>query len=81
MDRRHYLEKDLDKSGKVSPLTYYSTYLAVPRYSQMDPTWSSEIMQTCGKTIYNAGCLLTDVAGVDHFYGQTSSTPFHKFFP
>jgi hypothetical protein len=66
---------DLDKSGKVSPLTYYNIRLWTPSYSQNDSQWASNIMQTTGQTISNAGCLVTDVAGIDYFYGQSSSTP------
>lgn len=60
-------------SGKAQqPLTSYSIYLNVPKYNQNN---YSDIMQTAGLTIANAGCLLTDCAATAYLYGQTSSTP------
>ncbi|GIK53509.1 MAG: hypothetical protein BroJett014_24820 [Planctomycetota bacterium] len=49
--------------------------LPVPAFSQNDPTWSSDIMQTCGFTIGAAGCALTSTAMVFKYYGASNTNP------
>jgi hypothetical protein len=41
----------------------------VPRFSQADPRWSAQVMQTCALTIGRAGCALTSTAMVFGYYG------------
>ncbi len=52
---------------------YYNITLNVPAYSQNDPAWRDHVMQTCGKTIGQAGCLLTASTMVFRFYGSSKN--------
>lgn len=49
----------------------WSIWLPVPRYSQRDPRWANDVMQTCGSTIGQAGCLLTSATMVFRYYGSS----------
>jgi hypothetical protein len=59
----------------LSPNGFLDIWLYVPRFRQTDPAWSANVMQTCGQTIGNAGCLLTSAAMVFKYYGATSKNP------
>ena len=52
---------------EISPRIWHSVWLNVPLYSQNDPRWEDFIMQTCGRTIGQAGCALTSSAMVFKF--------------
>lgn len=57
----------------ISPKVILDIWLYVPRFSQTDPAWSGNNMQTCGRTIGNAGCLLTSAAMVFKYYGASTN--------
>ena len=45
----------------------------VTQFSQNDPQWRNDVMQTCGYTIGAAGCALTSVAMTFRYYGVETS--------
>lgn len=49
--------------------------LTVPAFSQNDPRWRNNIMQTCNRTIGQAGCALTSTAMVFKYYGAVDKDP------
>lgn len=49
------------KASKTLQLTHY--------YQDGKQSWSSDVMQTCGKTIASAGCCLTSFAMIEQFFG------------
>jgi hypothetical protein len=49
--------------------------LDVPLFSQNDPAWKNNVMQTCGQTIGTAGCALTSAAMVFKYYGAVNKNP------
>jgi len=53
----------------VSPLVLLDINLYVPMYNQCDSGWGSDDMETCDKTICQAGCALTSTAMVFKYYG------------
>lgn len=56
---------------ELSPEILWSIWLSVPRYSQNDSRWANDVMQTCGRTIGHAGCLLTSATMVFRYYGSS----------
>ena len=48
---------------------------SVPLLAQNDPRWRDEVMQTCDKTIGEAGCALTSAAMVFNYYGASTDPP------
>jgi hypothetical protein len=44
----------------------------VTRFSQRDPRWAAQTMQTCGLTIAQAGCALTSTAMTFRYYGDNT---------
>lgn len=58
-----------------APTTDSFIQLAVPAFSQNDPAWKDNVMQTCGLTIGNAGCALTSTAMVFKYYGAVNKNP------
>lgn len=57
------------------PLPDATVLLDVPLFSQNDPAWKNNVMQTCGQTIGVAGCALTSVAMVFKYYGAVNKNP------
>lgn len=55
-----------------SPKVELDIWLYVPRFRQTDPLWSTNVMSTCGRTIGEAGCLLTSAAMVFKYYGAST---------
>jgi hypothetical protein len=51
----------------------WNIWLPIPALSQRNPGWANEVMQTCGQTIGNAGCLLTSATMVFQFYGSSKN--------
>jgi hypothetical protein len=49
--------------------------LDVALFSQNDPAWKNNVMQTCGQTIGAAGCALTSTAMVFKYYGAVNKNP------
>ena len=47
--------------------------LTVPVFSQNDPAWHNDVMQTCGLTIGNAGCAVTSSAMIFKYYGTNTN--------
>lgn len=58
-----------------SPLALLNIWLYVPRFSQNDPNWKGDVMQTCGMTIGQAGCALTSASMVFKYYGAINKNP------
>lgn len=61
-------------SGTV-PKSDVTIHLNVPLFSQNDPAWKNDVMQTCGLTIGAAGCALTSAAMVFKYYGAVNKNP------
>lgn len=61
-------------SGTV-PEIDVTIQLDVPLFSQNDPAWKNNVMQTCGQTIGAAGCALTSTAMVFKYYGAVNKNP------
>lgn len=57
------------------PLPDVTILLDVPLFSQNDPAWKNNVMQTCGQTIGAAGCALTSAAMVFKYYGAVNKNP------
>lgn len=56
--------------GNISLKRRLTNRLVFPYdYRQAGESWSSDIMQTCGKTIGSAGCCLTSFANIQRFFG------------
>lgn len=55
---------------QLSPTILYNIVLPVAPYWQCSPAWGSNVMQTCGQTICNSGCLLTSASMVFRYYGS-----------
>jgi len=60
---------DFDISSNLN----WNIWLPIPALSQRNPGWANEVMQTCGQTIGNAGCLLTSATMVFQFYGSSKN--------
>lgn len=60
---------DFDISSNLN----WNIWLPIPALSQNNPGWANEVMQTCGQTIGNAGCLLTSATMVFQFYGSSKN--------
>jgi len=58
---------------EISPLVWHNVWLNVPLYSQNDPRWKNSVMQTCGRTVGQAGCALTSAAMVFKYYGGSKN--------
>lgn len=57
------------------PLPDTTILLNVPLFSQNDPAWKNNVMQTCGLTIGQAGCALASTAMVFKYYGAVNKNP------
>ncbi len=59
----------LVQRGRQALLRRTGVSLDVPHYYQGGQLWSDDVMQTCGKTIGNAGCCVTSFAMIQRYLG------------
>ncbi|MBC7227439.1 MAG: hypothetical protein H5T61_09410 [Thermoflexales bacterium] len=57
------------------PLPGNTISLDIPIFSQNDPAWKDNVMQTCGQTIGVAGSALSSTAMVFKYYGAINKNP------
>ena len=61
-------------AAERSPVSILATLpCGVTQFSQNDPEWRDDVMQTCGYTIGAAGCALTSVAMTFRYYAVETS--------
>ena len=64
----------LEKIGEVASKKRATKVLSnFKNLQQGDSAWKNEIMQTCGRTIGNAGCCLTSFTMIQRYYGGTDN--------
>ena len=67
--------ENLIQAGRMVQRTKARKFLTVTHYYQDDPSWSQDKMQTCNKTIGEAGCTLTSFAMIANYYGCLNDDP------
>jgi hypothetical protein len=65
--------RSLDAEDQSSLSTLASLPCGVSQFSQNDPEWKDDVMQTCGLTIGAAGCALTSASMVFRYYDVATS--------
>jgi hypothetical protein len=68
-----YLDGKKADENLIGSKSTFLISLPVQPFDQEDEDWATEIMETCGKSIKEAGCALTCVAMVFKYYGTNTN--------